>query len=105
MSAHYFGDEVKETKRYKLGRAARADRPAPPADDGDAAQRARRRTSSCSWRCSTPTGSRASPATACTRSTRRDLMRRLVKEKLLRSTARPLFPERRAYTVTYPLSD
>ena len=31
-------------------------------------------------------------------------MRRMVKEKLLRFDGRPLFPERRAYTVPYPLS-
>lgn len=34
-----------------------------------------------------------------------DLMRRLVKEKLLRFDGRPLFPERRAYSPTFPLSD
>lgn len=34
-----------------------------------------------------------------------DLMRRLPKEKLLKFDGRPLFPERRAYTVTYKLSD
>lgn len=34
-----------------------------------------------------------------------DLMRRLVKEQLLRFDGRPLFPERRAYTVSYQLSD
>ena len=34
-----------------------------------------------------------------------DLMRRLVKEQLLRFDGRPLFPERRAYTVGYKLSD
>lgn len=34
-----------------------------------------------------------------------DLMRRLVKEQLLKFDGRPLFPERRAYTVTYKLSD
>ncbi|MCA1673786.1 MAG: DEAD/DEAH box helicase, partial [Actinobacteria bacterium] len=33
-----------------------------------------------------------------------DLMRRMVKEKLLRFDGRPLFPERRATTVAYPLS-
>ena len=33
-----------------------------------------------------------------------DLMRRLVKEKLLKFDGKPLFPERRAYTVTYRLS-
>jgi len=34
-----------------------------------------------------------------------DLMRRLVKEQLLRFDGTPLFPERRAYTVDYELSD
>jgi SNF2 family DNA or RNA helicase len=34
-----------------------------------------------------------------------DLMRRLVKEQLLKFDGTPLFPERRAYTVTYRLSD
>lgn len=34
-----------------------------------------------------------------------DLMRRMVKEKLLKFDGKPLFPERRAYTVTYQLSD
>ncbi|HEX05035.1 MAG TPA: DUF3883 domain-containing protein [Bacteroidetes bacterium] len=34
-----------------------------------------------------------------------DLMRRLVKEDLLRFDGRPLFPERKSYTVQYELSD
>ncbi|MGB9623959.1 MAG: helicase-related protein [Phycisphaerae bacterium] len=34
-----------------------------------------------------------------------DLMRRLVKEQLLKFDGTPLFPERRAYTVNYTLSD
>jgi SNF2 family DNA or RNA helicase len=34
-----------------------------------------------------------------------DLMRRLVKEDLLKFDGKPLFPERRAYTVEYHLSD
>ena len=34
-----------------------------------------------------------------------DLMRRLVKEQLLKFDGTPLFPERRAYTVNYKLSD
>ncbi|XWX02906.1 helicase-related protein [Aggregatilineales bacterium SYSU G02658] len=33
-----------------------------------------------------------------------DLMRRMVKEKLLKFDGKPLFPERRAYTVNYALS-
>lgn len=35
----------------------------------------------------------------------RDLMRRMVKEKLLKFDGTPLFPERIAYTVSYQLSD
>lgn len=34
-----------------------------------------------------------------------DMMRRLVKEQLLKFDGKPLFPERRAYTVGYELSD
>jgi len=34
-----------------------------------------------------------------------DLMRRMVKEELLKFDGRPLFPERKAYTVPYRLSD
>ena len=34
-----------------------------------------------------------------------DLMRRMVKENMVRFDGRPLFPERRAYTVSYRLSD
>jgi len=34
-----------------------------------------------------------------------DLMRRMVKENLLKFDGKPLFPERRAYTVSYELSD
>ena len=34
-----------------------------------------------------------------------DLMRRMVKEKLVKFDGTPLFPERRAYTVNYELSE
>ena len=34
-----------------------------------------------------------------------DLMRRMVKEQLLKFDGTPLFPERYAYTVNYELSD
>jgi superfamily II DNA or RNA helicase len=34
-----------------------------------------------------------------------DLMRRMVKEELVRFDSKPLFPERRSYAVQYPLSD
>src|SRR5690606_24271442 len=34
-----------------------------------------------------------------------DIMNRMVKERLVRFDGRPLFPERMAYTVDYPLSE
>ena len=34
-----------------------------------------------------------------------DMMRRMVKEQLVKFDGKPLFPERRAYTVSYELSD
>jgi hypothetical protein len=34
-----------------------------------------------------------------------DLMRRLVKEQLLKFDGKPLFPARRAYTISYEMSD
>ena len=39
------------------------------------------------------------------RSTPSDLMRRMVKEELLKFDGTPLFPERIAYTVNYTLSE
>ena len=106
MSATYIGGEVKYTKRYRLGRGPR---------------RATAATSSCS----PPRRTTASeddfelfmalldgdrfegrPRRQSHRSTdAADLMRRLVKEELLRFDGKPLFPERRAYTVRYALSD
>ena len=104
MSAHYAGGEVRETKRYKLGRLA-----------GSVARHLLLMTA-------TPHSGidedfqlflalldadrfegkpRDGPHTIDTI----DLMRRLVKEKLLTFDGTPLFPERRAYTVIYPLSD
>jgi hypothetical protein len=65
---------------------------------------ARRRTSSSSSRCSTPTASTASSATACTRSTRPTHAPH-GQGGALKFDGTPLFPERRAYTVNYKLSD
>src|SRR3546814_12940979 len=45
------------------------------------------------------------PYTTLFRSDTADMMRRLTKEELLRFDGRPLFPERRAYTVKYQLSE
>lgn len=104
MSATFFGQEVKETKRYKLGKRL-----------GDVARNLLLMTA-------TPHNGRpedfqlfmalvdgdrfagkfrkgdhsADPP--------RDIMRRMVKEELLRFDGTKLFPERVAYTAKYPLS-
>lgn len=103
MSATYFGNEVKYTKRYQLGQQlSRACRhfllmSATPHNgkekdfqlfmallDGDRFEGRFR------------DGVHVADA--------QDMMRRLTKEELLRFDGRPLFPERRAYTVKYELS-
>ncbi|RBY88240.1 helicase [Blastococcus sp. TBT05-19] len=104
MSAHYFGGELKTTKRYQLGQLlGRVTRhlllmTATPHSgkqedfqlflallDGDRFEG--------KYRDGVHT---VEPA---------DLMRRMVKEELLTMEGKPLFPERRAYTVPYDLSD
>jgi superfamily II DNA or RNA helicase len=104
LSAHYLGGEVKETKRYKLGRLA-----------GSVARHFLLMTA-------TPHAGisedfqlflalldadrfEGKPRDASHTSDASDLMRRLVKEKLLKFDGTRLFPERRAYTAVYPLSD
>ncbi|MFI0848416.1 helicase-related protein [Mesorhizobium sp. IMUNJ 23232] len=103
MSASYTGGEVKYTKRFQLGRLlGRNTRhlllmTATPHNgkdedfqlfmsllDNDRFEGAYRE------------GVRTANAS--------DLMRRLIKEELYWFDGRPLFPERRAYTVSYPLS-
>jgi SNF2 family DNA or RNA helicase len=105
MSAHYFGSEVKETKRYKLGKLlgeitrhlllmTATPHSGKPEDFGlfmallDSDRFAGR-----------VRGKKEEEAGA------RDLMRRLSKEQLRTMEGRPLFPERRAYTVKYTLSE
>ena len=104
LSAHYLGGEVKETKRYKFGRLA-----------GSVARHFLLMTA-------TPhTGIEedfqlflalldadrfeGKPRDASHTVDTSDLMRRLVKENLLKFDGTPLFPERRSYTAIYPLSD
>ena len=103
MAAHYMGGETKETKRYKLGKLA-----------GSVARHFVLMTA-------TPhagieedfqlflallDGDRfeGKPRDASHAIDTSDLMRRLVKEKLLKFDGTPLFPERIAYTAVYPLS-
>lgn len=104
MSASLFGDEVKYTKRYRLGQMlsgvarhflllSATPHSGKEADfqlfmkllDGD--------------RFEVVSGDGVHQSDVS------DLMRRMVKEKLLKFDQRPLFPERRAYTVPYKLSD
>jgi superfamily II DNA or RNA helicase len=103
MSASFFGGEIKETKRYKLGKLlSRVSRhfllmTATPHNgkeedfqlfmaliDGDRFEGRFR------------DGVHVTDVS--------DLMRRMVKENLLKFNGTPLFPERRAYTVAYKLS-
>ena len=101
MSAHYQGDEVRETQRYKLGKLLGGIcrhfllLTATPHSGKDEdfqlflslldpdrfTGRGRGRAGDVS-----------------------DLQRRMIKEKILRFDGRPLFPERRATTVPFPLS-
>jgi len=104
MSAHYFGQELHTTKRYQLG------------------QLLGRHTRHLLLMTATPHSGKEEDFQlflALLDSDRfegryRDavhtvdtegLMRRMVKEELLTFEGKPLFPERRAYTVPYPLSD
>lgn len=104
MSAHYAGDELKTTKRHQLGRRLRPTTrhfllmTATPHNgkepdfqafmallDGDRFEG--------KFREGTHQKNYA------------DLMRRLQKEELLKFDGTPLFPDRRAYTIRYPLSE
>jgi superfamily II DNA or RNA helicase len=104
MSASFFGGEIKETKRYKLGKLLSGITrhfllmTATPHNgkeedfqlflallDGDRFE------------------GRFRDGVHVTDTS--DLMRRMVKEELLKFDGKPLFPERLAHTVTYPLSD
>ena len=104
MSASFFGGDIRETKRYKLGKLLSTLTrhfllmTATPHNgkeedfqlflallDGDRFE-----------------GKFRDGVHACDTS---DLMRRLVKEDLLKFDAKPLFPERLAHTVQYNLSD
>ncbi len=104
MSASFFGGEVKYTKRYQLGRLLGA------------------RARHFLLMTATPHNGKEQDfqlfmalldadrfegrfRDGVHRADVSDLMRRLTKEELLRFDGRPLFPERRAETVKYMLSD
>ena len=104
MSAHFYGNEIEETKRYRLGKVL-----------GPTTRHLLLMTA-------TPHSGKEEdfqlflalldPDRFAGRGRGgaqhvdvSDLMRRMVKENLLRFDGRPLFPERRATTLPYPLSD
>ena len=104
LSAHYLGGEVKETKRYKLGRLAGSVArhfllmtATPHAGIDEDFQLFLALLDADRFEGQPRDGAHAIDTS--------DLMRRLVKEKLLKFDGTRLFPERRAYSPTYPLSD
>jgi superfamily II DNA or RNA helicase len=104
MSASVFGGEIKYTKRYKLGQllASRARHlllltATPHNGKEEDFQLFMGLLDPDRFEGKYREGVHAVDAS--------DLMRRLVKEQLLKFDGTPLFPERRAYTVDYDLSD
>jgi superfamily II DNA or RNA helicase len=103
MSAHFFGDEVKRTKKFHLGevlgsvtRHFLVMTATPHAGKEEDFQLFLSLLDSDRFEGRFRDGVRTVDAS--------DLMRRMVKEKLLTFEGRPLFPERRATTVAYDLS-
>jgi SNF2 family DNA or RNA helicase len=104
MSATFFGSEVKYTKRYRLGQLlGRITRhlllmtATPHNGKPEDFQLFMALLDSDRFEGRARDGVHTVDAS--------DMMRRLVKEQLLKFDGRPLFPERRAYTVGYKLSD
>ena len=104
MSAHFFGNEVKETKRYKLGKLlASLTRhlllmTATPHSGNEADfQLFMALLDADRFEGKYRDGVHTTDAAG--------MMRRLVKENLLKFNGKPLFPERRAYSPQYELSD
>ncbi len=104
MSAHYFGTELKETRRYRLGKVlGQVARhfllmtATPHAGKEDDFQLFMALLDPDRFE-GRPLQAVHGPIDVS------DHMRRMVKERLLRFDGRPLFPERRATTVAYPLS-
>ena len=103
MSASVFGSEVKKTRRYQMGERLGAARnmllmtATPHTGKEEQFQLFLALLDSDRFEGVVREGTRRVDVS--------DLMRRLVKEELLRFDGTRLFPERRAYTVQYPLSD
>ncbi|MBA3309177.1 MAG: DUF3883 domain-containing protein, partial [Nocardioidaceae bacterium] len=103
MSAHHFGAEVKKTKKYQLGEALGANTrhlllmtATPHAGKEEDFQLFLALLDVDRFEGRFREGVHAADPS--------NLMRRAVKEKLLTFEGKPLFPERRAYTVRYALS-
>jgi SNF2 family DNA or RNA helicase/predicted nucleotidyltransferase len=103
-SAHFYGNEIERTKRYqlaeRLGRLARhfllltaTPHSGKPEDF------------QLFMALVDPDRFEGKPRNGATQLDAQGLMRRMVKEELLTFEGKPLFPERRAYTVTYTLSE
>lgn len=103
MSAHFFGDEVKKTKKYQLGEALGATTrhlllmtATPHAGKEEDFQLFLALLDSDRFEGRFRDGVHSVDPS--------DLMRRMVKERLLTFEGKPLFPERRATTVEFQLS-
>ena len=103
MSAHFFGDEIKRTKKYVLGETLGGSTrhlllmtATPHAGKEEDFQLFLALLDSDRFAGKFRDGVHTVDPS--------DLMRRMVKEKLLTFDGRPLFPERRANTVAYELS-
>ena len=103
LSASFYGNEIQETKRYKLGKLfGRVTRhlllmTATPHNGKEA-------DFQLFLALLDPDRFEGRFRGGVEREDVSDLMRRMVKEKLLKFDGRPLFPERKAYTVNYALS-
>jgi superfamily II DNA or RNA helicase len=104
MSASFFGGEVKETKRYKLGRLLGGITrhlllmtATPHNGKEEDFQLFMALLDADRFEGKFRDGAHTADVT--------DLMRRMVKEQLVKFDGTPLFPERRAYTVNYKLSE
>ena len=105
MSAQYFGKELKETKRYRLGRVlSQVSRhfllmtATPHSGKDENFQLFMSLIDRDRFAGKYRPESHSRPDVS-------DIMRRMIKEKLLKFDGRPLFPERRATSVAYRLSE
>ena len=104
MSAHYFGNELKKTKRYQLGELL--GRPRRHFLLMTATPHAGREEDFQLFLALLDTDRFEGRYRDAVHTVNTDgLMRRMVKEDLKTFEGKPLFPERRAYTVAYELSD